>query len=123
MEPPASPETPSQWPRPDESFGSVGRDEPPPAAATPGFATSDPAQQYAVRQPERAPGGGFGATGGMGGEALAQNVAVRLVLRLGQTDALELGSFDDPARATAFAMTLRPFLRPGTIVSLDIGDA
>ena len=121
MEPPASPETPSQWPRPDESFGSVGRDEPqPPAAATPAFAATDPAQQYAVRQPEPAPGG-FGTTG-MGGGA-AHTVAVRLVLRLGQADALELGSFDDPARATAFAMTLRPFLRPGTIVSLDIGDA
>ncbi len=120
MEAPGNPEPPPQWPRPDESFGSFGREEPQPAGAMPGFAATEPAQQYAAPQPDASPGGGFGMTGS---DVPSQSVAVRLVLRLGQTDALELGSFDDAARATAFAMTLRPFLRQGTIVSVDIAEA
>ena len=96
MEPQGQTDAPPSWPRPDESFAA-----PPP----PQPETGSPA-------PPPSPAAGGAAT---------ETVNVLLVLRSGQ-DALELGSFDDPSRATEFAMGLRRFLRAGTTISLDIVD-
>ena len=54
--------------------------------------------------------------------APTDRVAVRVVLRSGQGESFEIGSFDDAPRATQFALALRRFLRPGTTISLDILD-
>lgn len=110
----------------DESFADTitTREEPPmePTVRTesPFEGTSDYVTPPAgPAQPDAAAPFAAVSSGGVG---TADRVAVRVVLRSGQAESFEIGSFDDASRATQFAMALRRFLRPGTTISLDILD-
>ena len=85
----------------------------PPYGETPDYLAAAPAQAAAATPFAAVPSADAGT---------AERVAVRVVLRSGQADSFEIGSFDDANRATQFAMALRRFLRPGTTISLDILD-